>query len=63
MKALTLKEIKILWEKLGDIPINEDNEEIEESFLHFPIGTSRYIIRHWFEEHFNLSIHDDLMFC
>lgn len=38
-----------LWEKLGDIPIDGD-DCIEEPFEHFPVGTSRYEIWHWFEE-------------
>lgn len=53
-------ESKILWAELGDIPIN-DNEEIEERFLHFDIGTPRFEIWHWFEDEFNLSVAEDLM--
>lgn len=45
----TLSELNKLWGKLGDVPINED-EEIDISFLHFPKGTDRYTIWHWFEE-------------
>ena len=56
----SMKSPKQLWIELGDIPI-DDNENIEEPFLHFPIGTFRWDIWHWFEEEFNLSIHD-LMF-
>jgi len=44
------------WEMLGDIPTTNDdsNDEtgpdcIEEPFLHFPIGTHREEIWHWFE--------------
>lgn len=44
-----------LWEKLGDIPIDE-NEAIEEPFLHFPRGTDRFTIWHWFEERFDITI-------
>ena len=51
----------ILWEKLGDIPINE-NEEIEVNFLHFKIGTHREKIWHWFENKFKLSVAEDLMY-
>ena len=44
-----MDKLKKLWDKLGDIPINDD-EEIEEDFLHFEKGTDRYTIWHWFEE-------------
>lgn len=52
---------KELWEQLGDIPVN-DNGEIEEEFLHFEIGADTNEIWHYFEEEFNLSVADDLMF-
>ena len=53
-------ESKILWKELGDIPVNQ-NDEIEERFLHFQIGTDRQEIWHWFEDEFNLSIMEDLI--
>lgn len=56
----TRKTATILWEKLGDIPIDTD-EQIKEEFLHFPVGTHRETIWHWFEEQFDLSI-NELMF-
>lgn len=49
-----------LWDKLGDIPIDED-ECIEEPYHTFPKGTHREDIWHWFEETFNLSV-TELMF-
>ena len=36
-KKHKLAAAKELWEKLGNIPVNE-NDEIEEQFLDFPIG-------------------------
>ena len=51
---------KKLWSQLGDVPITEDGD-IEEEFLHFPIGTDRADIWHWFEETYNLSVAVDLM--
>ena len=51
---------KELWKRLGDIPVN-DNDETEEVFLHFGIGTDRQEIWHWFEEEFKVSVADDLM--
>lgn len=43
------KEIEELWGKLSNIPIDE-NEDIEEEFLHFPVGTNREDIWHWFDK-------------
>jgi len=58
-----LKEATKLWDELGDIPCDPINDtEIEESFLHFEIGTDKFEIWHWFEEEFNLSVAEDLMY-
>lgn len=57
----SLDEAIFLWNKLGDIPTNED-DEIEEDFLHFEIGTDKFEIWHWFEEKFDLSVGKDLMY-
>jgi hypothetical protein len=51
-----------LWEQLGDIPTNGLNDKTELRFLHFPPGTHREDIWHWFEEEFDLSVTDDLMY-
>lgn len=48
--------VKDLWDKLEDIPINED-EEIELEFLHFPVGTHREYLWYWFEMTFSVSIY------
>lgn len=56
-----------LWQKLGDIPINEYSE-IKEDFtfndglIIFPSGTCKIEIWLWFEEAFDISVRDDLMF-
>ena len=50
--------VKELWSRLGDIPMNPETECIEEPFMHFPIGTHREEIWHWFEETFNVSVAD-----
>jgi len=47
--------LKKTWGLFKDVPINE-NEEIEEQFLSFPIGTCRDDIWHWFEETFNIVL-------
>ena len=48
---------KDLWDKLSDIPIDE-NECIEEQFIHFEIGTFREEIWHWFEDELGAQIQD-----
>lgn len=45
----SLEEIAELWRSLADIPIN-DWDEIEVPFLHFPAGTYRFDVCHWFDE-------------
>jgi len=52
---------KELWSQLGDIPVNDDGE-IETPFLNFEAGTDREEIWHWFEETFDLSVAEDLMY-
>jgi len=37
------------WDKLGDIPVDDDGN-IQESFLYWPEGTDREDIWHWFDE-------------
>lgn len=51
---------KVLWEELSNIAVN-DNDEIDDEYLHFEKGTHREDIWHWFEERFELSVATDLM--
>jgi hypothetical protein len=55
MKPKTFKEA---WQ-LFDVPIDED-ENIEEPYLHFPIGTNRFEVWHWLEDYYQCSIGDYL---
>lgn len=57
-----LNHIKDLWEEFGDVPMNPVSETIEQSWHHFPAGTHRETIWHWFEKEFNLSIAENLMY-
>lgn len=38
-----------LWEQLGDVPVNED-DEIDEGFMHFEKGTNKFQLWKWFDE-------------
>jgi hypothetical protein len=49
-----------LWSILGDVAI-DDEEQIEEHFIVFEIGTHREEIWEWFEEYFSLSVAKDLL--
>jgi hypothetical protein len=55
----TYKENKMkvneIWQQLGDVPVNNDGE-IETSFLHFEVGTTREEIWSWIEEKFDVSV-------
>ena len=55
--SLPLKDVewRIFWDKLGDIPVDEDGD-IEESFEHFDVGTDVEDIWLWFEWFFDISI-------
>lgn len=50
--------VKELWFNFGDIPMNPETECIEVEWHGFPAGTHREDIWHWFEETFDVSVHD-----
>lgn len=41
---------KELWRSLEDVPMNQETEEMEADWQHFPKGTHREKIWHWFDE-------------
>lgn len=57
VRLLTLKE---LWDEFSEVPVN-NNDEIEEAFLSFPAGTSKFDVWHWFDERCPKNLHDDLL--
>jgi hypothetical protein len=50
---------RILWDKLGNVPTNE-NDEIEIPFEHFCEGSEKYEIWNWFEWMFNVKLGDEI---
>ncbi len=60
MKELT-QECKDLWESLGDVPVNDDNE-LELDWHIFSEGTHTNDIWLWFEDKFDISVAVDLMY-
>lgn len=45
-----------LWAQFADVPMDPDTELMEDDFLHFPHGTSREEIWHWFDEHYSKGV-------
>lgn len=43
-------ELERLWDEFADVPMDPETEKMEESFLHFPAGTDREEIWHWFDD-------------
>lgn len=52
-------EWRILWDKLGDVPVNEE-DELEEPFQKFPAGSDKLAVWHWFEDTFDISLGKEL---
>lgn len=61
LREKLFEELKNKWELFGYISINEE-ENIEQEFLHFPIGTNKHDIWHWFDRQCPNNLHDDLIF-
>lgn len=55
--------IRRLWTEFGDIPMDLETECIEQSWHGFPAGTHREEIWHWFEETFQISVAEALMYA
>lgn len=57
----SLKTLSELWDEFSAVPVDND-DKIEEDFLCFPKGTSKFDVWHWFDERCPNNLHDDLMF-
>lgn len=44
------EELEALWEQLADVPVDPDTEKLEAPYLHFPAGTDREDVWHYFDE-------------
>ena len=55
--------IRRLWEEFGEIPMDPETECIEQSWHGFPSGSHREKIWHWFEETFQISVAEALMYA
>jgi hypothetical protein len=54
-QLMTDLELEQLWNDFGNTPIFDD-DTIEEPFLHFPTGTDRFDIWHWFDDRHSKGI-------
>lgn len=62
--ARSLAQLYALWDQLADVPVGYDGPDvdcIEEQFLHFPEGTHREDIWHWFEDQHDQFIVGEVM--
>ena len=59
---MNINELRKLWEQFGDVPVNDD-DQIEESFLHFPIGSDKMDIWSWFDEQLPNGIVQNFALC
>lgn len=48
--------LESLWREFSDVPMNPETECMDEEFMHFPDGTSREDIWHWFDERHSKGI-------
>lgn len=65
LRLVRLQQARELWDKLGDVPVNEGDATLAMFETHterFPPGTPILKIWHWFEDTFDCSVTDDLMF-
>lgn len=53
----TTEELQNAWEYFGDIPMNPENELMEQEFLHFPARTHREKIWEWFDHKHPDGVH------
>lgn len=54
------EDVEELLAEFSDVPMNPETECIESEWLHFPAGTNREEIRHWFEETFDVRMKGSL---
>lgn len=45
-----------LWDDFSMVPMDLETEEMEGSFLHFPVGTPREDIWHWFDGRYSKGV-------
>ena len=51
------EELKELWERFEDVPMNPETECIEEPYLGWSAGVSREEIWHWFDQRYSTGVY------
>ena len=57
------RELEELWAEFEDIPMDPETDQIESAFLHFPAGTHREEIWHWFDQRHSKGVYYLLYAC
>lgn len=50
------EELEALWEQLSDVPVDPDTEKLDAPYLHFPAGTDKEDVWHWFDKRHSKGI-------
>lgn len=53
--------LSALWEEFANVPVDEDSDNIEDSFYIWKIGTGKLDIWHWFDDNHSLGLAVGLM--
>lgn len=53
---ITDRELEKMWDEFADIPLDED-ECLEEDWMHWEKGTFREDIWHWFDEYHSNGVY------
>lgn len=51
------EDLRQLWVLFGDIPIGFADDNIEEPFMDWPVGTNRFDIWHWFDDRYDGGVY------
>lgn len=57
-EKMTDHELRELWDRFGDVPMNPETECIESDFEIWPAGTHREDIWHWFDERYSGGVYE-----
>lgn len=49
-------ELEKMWDKFADVPMDPETERLDADFMHFPAGTDREDVWHWFDERHSKGI-------
>lgn len=53
--------LEVLWSEFSNIPVNEDDDTIDEDFYFWSKGTDKMEIWHWFDDRYSKGLAEGLM--